>query len=174
MNNVVDDDWIIVGRFGRAHGIKGFISVNSYTEPRTNILNYQGWYAYINKNWQPVQLIDVEVTDKHILVKVEKFSERELAMSLTNCEIRVHKEQLPSLNPGEFYWHQLLGLEVFSQQGEHFGKVVEILPTGSNDVLVVEGEDKSKQVLIPYLLNQFIIDINLENQRIIVDWDTNF
>ncbi len=167
------DDWVIVGRFGRVHGIKGFISVNSYTEPLTNILNYQGWHAYINKVWQPIKLLDAEVTTKYVLVKVEGFSERELAMNLTNCDIRVHKEQLPKLESGEFYWHELLGLEVVNQQGNNFGKVVGILPTGSNDVLVVQGNE-NKQYLIPYLLGRFIVDINLKEQRIITDWDIDF
>ncbi|WP_131783596.1 ribosome maturation factor RimM [Legionella gresilensis] len=171
--NKVADDWVIVGRFGRVHGIKGFISVNSYTEPLTNILNYQGWHAYINKVWQPIKLLDAEVTTKYVLVKVEGFSERELAMNLTNCDIRVHKEQLPKLESGEFYWHELLGLEVVNQQGNNFGKVVGILPTGSNDVLVVQGNE-NKQYLIPYLLGRFIVDINLKEQRIITDWDIDF
>ncbi|STX27828.1 16S rRNA-processing protein RimM [Legionella beliardensis] len=168
------DDWIIVGRFGRVHGIKGFISVNSFTEPRTNILNYQGWHAYINRAWQPVNLLNVDITDKHVLVRVEGFSERELAMTLTNCDIRVHKDQLPKLSPDEFYWHELLGLEVINKQGEHFGRVADILPTGSNDVLLVQKDGESKQHLIPYVQGQFIIEIDLKQQRIIVDWDIDF
>jgi 16S rRNA processing protein RimM len=170
----VVDDWIIVGRFGRVHGIKGFISVNSCTEPPTNILNYQEWQAYINKVWQPMHLLDVEVTDKCILVKVEGFNDRELAMTLTNCNIRVHKDQLPTLNSGEFYWYELLDLRVINKQGDYFGKVVEIIPTGSNDVLLVQEDGKSKQHLIPYLQGEFIIEINLKQQYIVVDWDISF
>lgn len=168
------DDWVIVGRFGRAHGIKGFILVNSYTDPRTNILDYDGWQVYFDKTWQPVQLLNVEIHDKHILVKVKGFSERELAMTLTNCDIRVPKDQLPTLKKDEFYWHDLIGLQVINQEGKPFGQVTEILPTGSNDVLVIQGETDSKPYLIPYLLGQFIIDINLEIKQIIVDWDFDF
>ena len=55
-NNVDNStDWVVVGRFGRAHGIKGFITVHSFTEPRDNILRYTDWHVYINKQWQPLK-----------------------------------------------------------------------------------------------------------------------
>jgi 16S rRNA processing protein RimM len=62
-------------------------------------------------------------------------------------------------------------MKVINQQGQIFGQVVEVMPTGSNDVLVVQGE---KRHLIPYLPGQFIIEINDESQTITVDWDMDF
>ncbi|MDI1352168.1 MAG: ribosome maturation factor RimM [bacterium] len=164
-------DWVIIGRFGRPHGIKGFVTVHSFTEPRDNILRYSDWYAYVNYTWTPVKLLSVEVHNKAIVAQVEGFPERESVAQLTNVDIAVSKEQLAELAPGEYYWHQLIGMTVLNQNGDSFGKVVEVMPTGANDVLVVQGDKKH---LIPYLPGQFIININDKEQVITVDWDLDF
>lgn len=162
---------IVVGRFGRVHGIKGFITINSYTEPRDNILRYTDWHAFIDQQWQRLELSHIEVTNKHLLVQVAGYQEREQIASLTNKEIGVSKEQLPTLAIGEFYWHQLIGMNVVDQQGSVLGEVVEILATGSNDVLIVKGE---KRLLIPYLPGRSVVNVDLHQRQIIVDWDTDF
>ena len=164
-------DWVVVGRFGRTHGVKGFITVHSYTDPRDNILRYTDWHAYIAKQWQPLKIVHIEVNDKSILAQIEGYREREQVANLTNVDIAVSRAQLPSLKPGEYYWHELVGMQVINQKGQIFGQVKDIMPTGSNDVLVVEGE---KRHLIPYLPGQFILDINPGQGLITVDWDMDF
>lgn len=164
-------DWLVVGRFGRTHGIKGFITVHSFTDPRDNILHYTDWHVYLAKQWQPLKIVRLEVNDKSILAQIEGYREREQVASLTNAEIAVSRTQLPTLQPGEYYWHELIGMQVVNQQGQPFGKVIEIMPTGANDVLVVEGE---KRYLIPYLPGQFVKEINASQRIITVDWDMDF
>lgn len=164
-------DWVVVGRFGRTHGIKGFITVHSFTEPRDNLLRYTDWHACIDKEWRPLKTLRTEVYDKHILAQIEGYEGPEQVAVLTNVDIAVSREQLPSLAPGEYYWHELVGMQVVNQQGLVFGKVVDIMPTGANDVLVVEGD---KRRLIPYLPGQFIIEINASQRLISVDWDADF
>ena len=165
------ESWIVIGRFGRPHGIKGFVTVHSFTEPRDNILRYTDWHAFINHEWQPIKLLSVEVQNKSIVALVEGYPERELVARLTNIEIAVQRTQLEELEPGEYYWHQLVGMKVINLKGESFGEVTEILPTGANDVLVVKGE---KRHLIPYLPGQFVLDVNISQRLITVDWDMDF
>ncbi len=165
------ENWIIIGRFGRPHGIKGFVTVHSFTEPRDNILRYAHWNAYINYEWQPIKLLNVEVQNKSIIALVEGYADRDMAARLTNIEIAIPKEHLEELSSGEYYWHQLIGMNVVNSKGESFGKVVEIIPTGSNDVLVVQGE---KRHLIPYLPDQFVLSVDNSQQLITVDWDLDF
>ncbi len=169
MNNQAS--WVVIGRFGRPHGIKGFVTVHSFTEPRDNILGYTDWHVFLNNQWQPVNLLCVETHSKAIIALVEGYPERELVARLTNAEIAVQHDQLAKLDPGEYYWHQLIDMKVVNQKGESFGKVIEIMPTGANDVLVVQGE---KRHLIPYLPGQFIIDIDNSQRIITVDWDLDF
>ncbi|MGL5743181.1 MAG: ribosome maturation factor RimM [Legionella sp.] len=169
MNN--QENWIVIARFGRPHGVKGFVTVHSFTEPRDNVLKYAVWHAFINNKWEPIKLVRAEVQNKSIIVQIEGYPEREMAGRLTNIEIAISKEQLEELKPGEYYWHQLIGMNVINQQGQPFGKITEIIPTGANDVLVVEGDKKH---LIPYLPGQFILDIDTNQQTITVDWDLDF
>lgn len=169
MNN--QTNWITVGRFGRPHGIKGFVTIHSFTEPRDNILRYTDWRVFLNNEWQLIQLLSVAVQNKAIIAQIVGYPERESVARLTNLDIAVAKEQLADLEPGEYYWHDLIGMKVVNQKGDVFGNVIEIMPTGSNDVLVVRGE---KKYLIPYLPGQFVTDINSEQQLITVDWDLDF
>lgn len=164
-------EFVVVGRFGRPHGIKGFITVLSFTQPRDNLLQYTNWHGFINKQWQPLNILHIEMNHKHILATVEGYASREKVAELTNVDIAIFQDALPELAPGEYYWHQLIGMQVTTKDGEILGQVIEIMPTGSNDVLVVMGE---KRHLIPYLIDQFVINIDAANRIITVDWDTDF
>ncbi len=166
-----DSDWVVVGRFGRPHGVKGFVTVLSFTEPRDNILHYTDWHARLNNQWQPLPLQNLEMNNKFILTQVEGYRDRDEVARLTNIEIAVKREQLPVLQQGEYYWHQLQGMNVVSLQGVLLGSVSEMMATGSNDVLVVIGE---KRHLIPYLPGRSIIEVDDSQRVITVDWDTDF
>lgn len=164
-------DWVVLARFGRPHGVHGFVTVHSFTEPRDNILNYTDWHVFLNKTWQPLKLVCVKVHHKNIIAQIEGYPEREQVAALTNAEIAIPNVQLAQLEPGEYYWHQLIGMQVVGQKGEQFGTVIEIMPTGANDVLIVQGEQRH---LIPYLPDQFIIDVDIHQKTITVDWDKDF
>lgn len=166
-----DSDWVIVGRFGRVHGIKGAISVISFTEPRENILEYTQWYIKKAGQWQPVKRLSDEITLKHILTKVDGYVSREDVAALTNFEIGIRREELPALPLDEYYWHELVGMSVVKEDGRVFGKVHEVMATGSNDVFIVQGEHR---YLIPYLIGQVVLDIDRAKRQITVNWDLDF
>lgn len=87
------------------------------------------------------------------------------------CEIGICRDQLPAPGAGEYYWNDLEGLEVRNLQGESLGVVDHLMETGANDVLVVRGE---RERLIPFLQGQVVISVDLDEQRIQVDWDKDF
>ena len=166
-----NNDWVIIGRFGRPHGIKGLLTVISFTEPRDNISSYTDWHANINHQWQPLKLLHLEMNNKSILTQVEGNQDRDAVARLTNIDIAVKRHQLPSLQQGEYYWHQLVGMRVVTQEGTALGTVTEMMSTGANDVMVVVGE---KRHLIPYLPGTAVIEINDTQRLITVDWDVDF
>jgi 16S rRNA processing protein RimM len=168
---VEKQDWIVIARFGRPHGLKGLVSINSFTDPRDNVLTYLPWHVRMNNGWNPINVLHVESTHKAILAKVEGYEEREEVAALTNLEIGITSEQLPPLSNGEYYWFQLQGLTVINKEQQVLGTITEIIPTGSNDVLVVDGE---KRHLIPYLMDLYVQKIDMDKGMIEVDWDADF
>ena len=164
-------DWLVIGRFGRPHGVKGLITIISFTEPRENILDYARWHVFKNNQWLPLSDLKTTVNNKFILAEIEGYHDRDQVAMLTNLDIAIQRDQLKTLKPDEYYWHELVGMKVVNHQGEIFGEVTEMMATGSNDVLVVQGARKH---LVPYLPDEVVTNID-GNQRIItVDWDADF
>lgn len=165
-----ESDWVILGRLGRPQGLKGFIRVNSFTEPESNILDYLPWHIKKKEVWVPIQVDSYHIQNQTILVKISGYVEREKVAELTNCNIGVLSEHLPSLPEGEFYWHELQNMMVLNKEGAILGQVVQIMPTGTHEVLVIEGE---KRHLIPYVPDVYIEKVDPVQRQIIVDWDEN-
>jgi len=87
---------------------------------------------------------------------------------LLDVEIAVAREDLPQTQDGEFYWTDLEGLQVVHRDGRSLGKVAYLMATGANDVLVVEGDEEN---LIPFVMGDVILDVDLAQGRISVDWE---
>ena len=96
---------------------------------------------------------------------------RDQAQALMGCEIAIRRDQLPVTAPGEYYWRDLQGLTVVTIEGELLGTVDHLIETGANDVLVVKGD---RERLIPFVLNQVIVNVDLDKREIRVDWDKDF
>jgi 16S rRNA processing protein RimM len=166
-----DQPIIPVGRITGVYGLKGWVRVFSYTEPRENIVHYQPWYLRCDNEWQARRLAEGNGHGKGVIARLEACEDRDQAVALMNCEIGVRRDQLPATRPGEYYWNDLLGLDVVTLQNEALGKVDHLLETGANDVLVVMGD---RERLIPFVLNDIVMHVDLEAGVIRVDWDKEY
>lgn len=162
-----DAEYVVVGKLGATHGIQGWLKFYSYTEPATNVLKYKPWYMEEAGDWKLSELDGSREQHTNILVKFAGYDNPEQARLLTGKKIAVLRSTLPRLKQNEYYWRDLEGLTVINQEGITLGKVVYLLETGSNDVLVVKGE---KEHAIPYL-SDVIIRIDLANQVMHVNWE---
>lgn len=108
---------------------------------------------------------------KGLIVRLQGCEDRDLAQALVGADIAVHRNQLPSPEPDEFYWADLEGLSVETTAGVPLGVVDHLLATGANDVLVVRGE---RERLIPFVWDRVIRELDFERARLCVDWDPNF
>jgi 16S rRNA processing protein RimM len=187
MSNLIN-----VGRLNGAYGIKGWVKVHSDTETPEDLFEFQPWHLKTRHGVKAAKVEEWRPHGKSFVAKVEGIEDRNQAEDLCPVVIAIEKSLLPSLEDDEFYWHQLEGCRVLSQFGSQIenqietriesqnidlGRVTKILPTGSNDVLVVKGDTDSldqKERLIPYIPEQFIIDIDIDAQTILVDWDPDF
>lgn len=170
-----DSDWLVVGRFGRPYGVKGLITVVSFTEPRDNLLNYTDWHIQKNHVWQP--LVDFKTKSNHnrILVQINGYNDRDQVAELTHLDIAILRHQLRELGKNDYYWHELIGMTVVHDKTNHtLGQVTELLATGSNDVLIVEEEERNQRHLIPYLWEDVILQIDKAQGLIVVNWDMDY
>lgn len=161
------NNWVVIGRFGRVHGIKGFIQVHSFTDPLGNIFEYQPWYIQLKKTWCPIKIHQEQLNGHKFLVQIENYMTREEASFLTNMEIAVPRHVLPELKEA-FYHHDLIGLKVYNDQQEYLGEITDIFVTGANDVLVISGDS---QYMIPFVMDVFVQSIDLKNHQVSVHWD---
>ncbi|EPE37849.1 ribosome maturation factor [Candidatus Photodesmus katoptron] len=170
---------ITVGKFGSTFGFLGWIKIFSYTDHAKNILNYQPWLIKQKSEWKQFQLEQWRYSYKNIIVKIKEVDTKQHALTLTNCIIYIHSLSLPKLLArDEFYYHELFGMKVVTVQGYSLGIVVDILETGSNDVLVLQAPVGDafgkKERLIPFLNGEVIRQISPNIQEIKVNWDPNF
>ncbi len=164
-------DRIIIGKIGSAYGIKGWVKVQSFTDPIDNILDYAPWYIFYQKQWQAIELMAGKPHGKGIIVQLQGCQDRNQAELYRGCEIAMGVEQLPPLDENEYYWNELIGLTVQTIEGTTLGTVDYLFTTGANDVLVLKGQ---KQRLIPFLQGQVVKKVDREKRLIIVHWDPEF
>ena len=167
----------VIGRITSVFGVKGWLKVFSYTDPKEGILNYPDWTLDLDGRRIPARLEEGRRQGQAIVVRLKGIDDRELARTYCGAEVRVSRAELPELPEGEYYWFQLEGLEVFTVEDECLGKVHHLIETGSNDVLVVQataGSIDQRERLIPYLPGEVIQSVDLDAERMVVDWDPEF
>lgn len=161
--------YIKIGKVGSTYGVHGWLKIQSYTEFGASILDYKPWY--LTNHREQKEIIDIEASKTHgngLIVKFKGVNSPEEARKLTGKIIEIDRSLLPILPKNEFYWSDLEGLTVINKNGVVLGKVIYLMATGSNDVLVIKGD---KEYAIPYLIDRVIINIDLENREIHVDWE---
>ncbi len=165
-----DDDLIEVGHILSAHGVKGQVKVFSNTSPRENIVTYSPWILD-----QAGEQKTVEVTGKrqgkNVIAQLEDINDRDQAVGLVGARILIQPQQLPELEQGDYYWSQLIGMQVLSTDNQAFGSVDQMLETGANDVMVVQGD---RERLIPFVMDEVVKQVDLDKGQIIVEWDAEF
>jgi 16S rRNA processing protein RimM len=178
MMPVDPDNLIILGRVSSVYGVKGWVKIYSYTEPMERILDYGEWLLNLNGQWQPITVDKGRSHGKGMVAHFEGCDDREQARQYNGAEIAVPRERIPELPEGEYYWFQLEGLQAVNVQGNILGKVDHMMSAGaSNDVLVVKGDAESidrQERLIPYVPDVYVKEVDLEQGRILVDWDPEF
>ncbi len=178
LNPVTPENPIVLGKMGSTYGIRGWLRVFSSTEDAESIFEYLPWFIQQGGKWQAVELESWKRHNQDLIIKVKGVEDRDAANLLTNREIVVDSSQLPDLDEGDYYWKDLFGCQVVTTSGYELGKIIDMMETGSNDVMVVKANLKDafgiKERLIPFLDGQVIKKVDLTAQVIEVDWDPGF
>ncbi|KKO45563.1 16S rRNA-processing protein RimM [Arsukibacterium ikkense] len=173
-----DKDLVVLGKLGAVYGINGWLKVVAYTDIPEGIFDYTPWQIKLQGNWLPVQVSSWKRHSNGLIAKLDGINDRDLAQRYVNAEIAVTEQTLPSLEDGDYYWKDLMGLAVINEAGYHLGEVADMMETGSNDVIVVKANRTDafgkKERLLPFLTDTVVKSVNLAEKRIIVDWDPAF
>jgi 16S rRNA processing protein RimM len=160
-----------MGRITAPFGVKGWVKVQPLTAAARNLLAYPRWWVGRGADWQEHEVAEAGVqSTKAVIARLAGCEEREAAARFRGSEIAVPRSQLPPPQPGEYYWVDLMGLRVVNSEARELGSVVQILQTGANDVLVVQGE---RERLIPFL-EGVILEVDRHGGVMRVNWSADY
>lgn len=165
-----DDGMVVVGRVAGPHGIDGLMRIISFTRPVENLMSYAPWFFHRDGAWRQVAVRadGARRHDNSFLCRVDGIDDREAAAALRGVLIGVPESALPESGPDEYYWRDLIGLDVVTLAGDRFGRVENLMATGANDALIVS--DGANERLIPFI-GSVIRDVDLGRSVIVVDWE---
>lgn len=163
---------VIMGRVASAHGIRGWVKIQPFTEYVDSLLDYKSWWiGQEHGPWRVMQIGQCEVHGKTLAAQLPDCPDRTAAEKLKGLLIAVPRSSLPERDEGEYYWSDLIGLAVLNEAGTQLGTVATLLETGANQVLSIQGG--SGEILIPFVASA-IKQVDLKNKTIRVDWSADY
>ena len=156
-----------MGRVRAAHGLKGWIKIQPFTQEKEGLLDYPEWWLGGEGQWQQHRVAESAVHGSTVVARLDGFIDRDAAAGLRGRDVAVPRAAMPENREGEFYWNDLLGMEVRNRNASKLGLVAKILETGANTVLVVQGDT---ELLVPFI-QDVVVNVDLKARQLVVDWD---
>ena len=154
-----------VGQIVNSYGIKGFLKVVPLVDNNNQFKEFKRLYVQEKNTYKELKIEEIKFSKNLVLVKAEGIDTIETATKFKNLYLFVKREDI-KLEKGAHFIVDLIGLEVYTEEGKLLGKLKEVLQPGANDVYVVKNE-KNEQILIP-VIPDVIKNIDIENKKIIV------
>jgi len=183
-------DALEVGRIGDAWGLKGWFKVQSYASPPEAILSARRWHLRPSVRAPSTlhlpSVLEIREVREHgdgIVAIAEGIADRSGAEALRGARIYIGRASFPQAGVDEFYWADLVGLEVANRDGIVLGEVIGLIDTGPHSVLRIApprpAQDAGGPVaaaderLIPFV-SAYVDTVDLAGRRIVVDWGLDF
>lgn len=163
--------WVTLGRVSGVFGIKGWVKVESYTDPPGNIVAFDRWTLRLRGADRAVEIERGQEHGGGVVAKLRGIDDRDSAREFVGAEVVIERNLLPEVGAGEYYWTDLEGLEVRTTAGVVLGTVQRLFATGAHDVLVVAG---TPERLIPFVAGPIVKRVDLDAGLIEVDWSPDF
>lgn len=154
---------MVVGRVTKVHGLRGEIAIRVFSDNPNRFA--PGSRVFLEDG----RALTVAVAREHggrLLVTFEGVEDRTAAEALRGLTLVVPESMLPSLPPGEYWPHQLVGCEVLTESGRRLGTLTEVVPNAAND-LWVAVDDEGTETLVP-ALTDVIVSVDLATNAILV------
>lgn len=176
-------DAVEVGRVQGAWGIKGWIKVLPYSASPEALFSSKRWFLLPSERGPKATFdgavrLKISQAREHadsVVASVQDITDRDAAEALKGARIFVPRSSFPTPGKGEYYWVDLIGLQVVNREGVALGQVSDLMATGPQQVLVVGYEDAGKpcERLIPFV-DAYVDNVDLEGRRITVDWQPDY
>ena len=157
---------VVLGRVGAPFGVQGWVKVNSYTAPPEGLANFSSWELVRAGQAERRAVLGWKRAGRAVAVRLEGVVSREAAQALTGCDVCVDRSELPTTAPGEFYWHDLMGLEAVTPDGTPLGRIDGVLDLPAHPVLVLRGD---RERLVP-LVPERLVAVDAGAGRVTLDW----
>ena len=175
-------DAIEVGRIADAWGIKGWFKVLPYSASPEALFSSKRWYLLPTekgaKTFTGTLKLAIKEAREHsdtVVATAQDVDDRSAAEALRGARIFIARSSFPTAEKDEYYWVDLIGLDVFNREGMALGNVKELLSTGAQTVLVMEFDQdgKPQERMIPFVA-AYVDDVDLAARRITVDWQPDY
>ncbi len=164
---------VVLGKITEPYGIQGWVRVHPFADdPLAWATMSSWWVGSEGQPWQQTGLKQCRWHGGGLVALLEVCPDRSTAEAMRGKLVGAPREALPPAGKDEYYWTDLIGLEVVNGSGARFGKVVGLLETGANDVLRVV-DDEGLERLLPFV-GAVVLDVDLTAARVLVDWELDW
>ena len=155
-----------IGQIVNSYGIKGFLKVVPFTDDATRYNNLKTIYIEKNKKLQEMEIEEVKYHKNLVIIKLKGIDDINDTIQFKNCYIKIDRKDAVDLPKDTYFIVDLIDMEVYTDEEVLLGKIVDVFPTGSNDVYVVK-DDLGKQILLP-AIGEVIKDVDVPNKKMVV------
>lgn len=163
---------VVMGRVAGAQGIQGWIKIQPYTGEPDSLLDYRTWWLGDEKQgWRELGVLKSSLHGRSVIAQVMGCHDRNTAEKYKGLLIAIPRSRMPQPAEDEYYWADLIGLEVRNLEDQRLGVVDSLQDTGANQVLCVAGEEG--EILIPFIASA-VKQVDLAGKVIRVDWQADY
>jgi len=159
-----------MGRISAPFGLKGWVKVQPFTEQTDGLFQYPDWWLSSASGWDKMKVAETAVHSGTPVVRFADVQDRDRASMLKGREVAIPRGQMPAPQEGEYYWTDLVGLDVENTQGQLLGHIERLFESGANPVLVVAGE---RERLLPYI-DSVVKSVDFDTGKLLVEWELDY
>jgi len=160
------EEYLEIGQIVNTNGLKGTLKVKPLTDDITRFEDLETVYIEKAKELVEFRIQEVKYSKNMVLLKLEGIDNIEEAEKYKNFYLKINREDAVELEEDSYFIVDIIGCEVYTESQELLGKVVDVFPTGSNDVYTIKNSE-GKEILIP-AIEDVIKDVDIENKKIVI------
>lgn len=151
-------------------GVKGWVKVQPYTQRTEGLLEFSDWWLASSADWESFKVAEAAVHGATVIARFAGIDDRDSALALRGRDVGIPRNALPAPEKSEYYWADLIGLEVWNLRGERLGRVERLLETGANPVMELSGD---RERLLPFV-DAVVKKVDLSDRKMVVDWESDY